>query len=89
MSNKILNSIVERVFKGTSNGFRIRITNIDYNDLKIFDKISEMVRQGVLDIVAEGVYVSTFLLFTKLRYLHIEIYVFEDTIQVQHTLITY
>ena len=89
MSNKILNSVVQRVFKGTSNAFRIRITNIEFNDLKVFDKISELIRQGVLEIVAEGVYVSTWLLFTKLRYFHIEVYVFDDKIQVQHTLITY
>lgn len=89
MSNRIIESTVQRVLEKTKNSFRIRRTVIDYGNLEIFDKISKMIKDDVLDITAEGIYTTTFKMFKLCRYLHLEIYVYETTIEVYHTLITY
>jgi hypothetical protein len=89
MPNKIISSQVQRVFKGTGNSFIVRITKIDYDSLDIFDKINELIKQDVLDIVAEGIYTTTFKLFAKYHYIHAEVFVFESHIEVITTIITY
>jgi hypothetical protein len=86
--NNIVSSVVQTVGNGT-NTFRMRTTKIKYNHTKIFDRITDLIRNNVLEIISEGIYVSSFSLYKKVNYISMEIYVFDEYIEVITSVITY
>ena len=90
MKNIIESNVIHCLKSGETNSgcFKMRITKMRYN-YKVFDRITKLIRDKVLDVAYEGIYMSSFELFMKCRFLRLEVFVYETDIEVITTIITY
>lgn len=86
--NYVSESTVQKVGNG-KNTFLMRFTRIEFNSNSVFERITRLITDKVIEIIDEGIYVSTLELHSKLNYISLEIYTYEDYIEVITSIITY